>query len=70
MQTQISDNSHAIWTVISAIITAIGSLSGLQASGIVIGIICTVAVAVSTLRVNRAKRIYFELQNETNKIKA
>ena len=60
MSNQVSDNSHAILTVVSAILTAIGSLSFMQASGILVGIVCTIAVAISTIRTNRARRVYFE----------
>lgn len=50
-------------SIVVSLVMAIGSLSFLQASGLVVGIICTVAVAISTVKTNKAKRIYFEKQN-------
>ena len=41
-------------SIVVSLLTAIGSISFLDAAGIVVGIVCTIAVAVSTIKKNRA----------------
>lgn len=47
-------------SILVSILTFIGSLSVLEAAGVVVGIVFTIAVGVSAIRRNNAQRSYYE----------